>query len=315
MQLRTEIEIRKENNLIDYNSDIILLGSCFAENIGDKLSYNKFNSLVNPYGILFHPVAIEKAITQSINQIKYTKEDLYFFNELWLSFNHHSKFSSSNPEKILSKINQGIADFNLRMQSASHLIITLGTAWVYRFIENDQIVANCHKIPQKKFTKELLSIDDISESLDAMISLIKSINKNISVILTLSPVRHLKDGFIENSLSKAHLLSAIHEVINIKENIHYFPSYEIMLDDLRDYRFYDEDMLHPNSIAIKYIWDKFRNSWMSEKTIELSNKVESLQKSLAHRPFNPESEQHQAFLKNIKDQINSLNKQYPNINF
>ena len=315
MQLRTEIEIRKENNLIDYNSDIILLGSCFAENIGDKLSYYKFNSLVNPYGILFHPVAIEKAITQSINHIKYTKEDLYFFNELWLSFNHHSKFSSSNPEKILSKINQGIADFNLRMQSASHLIITLGTAWVYRFIENDQIVANCHKIPQKKFTKELLSIDDISESLDAMISLIKSINKNISVILTLSPVRHLKDGFMENNLSKAHLLSAIHEVINIKENIHYFPSYEIMLDDLRDYRFYDEDMLHPNSIAIKYIWDKFRNSWMSEKIIELSNKVEGLQKSLAHRPFNPESEQHQAFLKNIKDQINSLNKQYPNINF
>ena len=148
-----------------------------------------------------------------------------------------------------------------------------------------------------------------------MISLIKSVNKNISVILTLSPVRHLKDGFIENSLSKAHLLSAIHEVINIKEKIHYFPSYEIMLDDLRDYRFYDEDMLHPNSMAVKYIWDKFRNSWMSEKTIELSNKVDSLQQSLAHRPFNPESKQHQAFLKNIKDQISSLNKQYPNINF
>ncbi|MBT8384514.1 MAG: GSCFA domain-containing protein, partial [Bacteroidia bacterium] len=251
----------------------------------------------------------------SINQIQYTKEDLYFFNELWLSFNHHSKFSSIKPEKILSKINQGIADFNLRMQSASHLIITLGTAWVYRFIEKDQIVANCHKIPQKKFTKELLSIDDISESLDAMITLIKSINKNISVILTLSPVRHLKDGFIENSLSKSHLLSAIHEVLDSKEKIHYFPSYEIMLDDLRDYRFYDEDMLHPNAMAINYIWDKFRNSWMSEKTIELSNKVENLQKSLAHKPFNPESEQHQSFLKNIKDQISSLNEQNPNINF
>jgi hypothetical protein len=315
VHFRTEIGISKENHLIDYDSDIILLGSCFAENIGDKLSYHKFNSLVNPYGILFNPVAIEKAISQSINHIKYTKEDLYFFKELWLSFNHHSKFSSIDPERILSKINQGIADFNFRLQSASHLIITLGTAWVYRFIENDEIVANCHKIPQKKFTKELLSIDDISESLDAMISLIKSINKNISVILTLSPVRHLKDGFIENSLSKSHLLSAIHEVLDSKEKIHYFPSYEIMLDDLRDYRFYDEDMLHPNSMAVKYIWDKFRNSWMSEKTIELSNKVDSLQKSLAHRPFNPESEQHQAFIKNIKDQISSLNKQYPNINF
>ena len=315
MQFRTEIGISKKNHLIDYNSDIILLGSCFSENIGDKLSYQKFNSLVNPYGILFHPVAIEKAITQGINQIQYTKEDLYFFNELWLSFNHHSKFSSTDREKILSNINQGIVDFNLRMHSATHLIVTLGTAWVYRFIESDQIVANCHKIPQKKFSKELLSIDDILESLDAMITLIKSINKNISVILTLSPVRHLKDGFIENSLSKAHLLSAIHAVTNIKKNIHYFPAYEIMLDDLRDYRFYDEDMLHPNAMAINYIWDKFRNSWMSEKTIELSNKVENLQKSLAHRPFNPESEQHMAFLKNIKDQISSLNKQYPNINF
>ncbi|MGB5363048.1 MAG: GSCFA domain-containing protein [Aureibaculum sp.] len=315
MQFRTEISIQKENHLIDYDSDIILLGSCFAENIGDKLSYHKFNSLVNPYGILFHPIAIEKAITQSINQIKYTKEDLYFFNELWSSFNHHSKFSSINSENILSKINKGIANFNLRLRSASHLIITLGTAWVYRFIEKDKIVANCHKIPQKKFTKELLSIDDISESLEAIITLIKSVNKNISVILTLSPVRHLKDGFIENSLSKAHLLSAIHEVINIKEKIHYFPSYEIMIDELRDYRFYDEDMLHPNSMAIKYIWDKFRNSWMSEKTVKLSNKVENLQQSLAHRPFHPESKQHQAFLKSIKDQISSLNKQYPNINF
>ena len=315
MQFRTEIGISKESHLIDYDSDIILLGSCFSENIGDKLSYQKFNSLVNPYGILFHPVAIEKAITQGINQIQYTKEDLYFYNELWLSFNHHSKFSSINPDKILSDINHGITDFNLRLRSATHLIVTLGTAWVYRFIESDQIVANCHKIPQKKFSKELLSIDDISESLDAMITLIKSINKNISMILTLSPVRHLKDGFIENSLSKAHLLSAIHEVINIKKNIHYFPSYEIMLDDLRDYRFYDEDMLHPNAMAISYIWDKFRNSWMSEKTIKLSNKVESLQKSLAHRPFNPDSEQYQAFLKNMKDQINSLNRQYPNINF
>jgi hypothetical protein len=315
VQFRTEIGISKESHLIDYDSDIILLGSCFSENIGDKLSYQKFNSLVNPYGILFHPVAIEKAITQGINQIQYTKEDLYFYNELWLSFNHHSKFSSINPDKILSDINHGITDFNLRLRSATHLIVTLGTAWVYRFIESDQIVANCHKIPQKKFSKELLSIDDISESLDAMITLIKSINKNISMILTLSPVRHLKDGFIENSLSKAHLLSAIHEVINIKKNIHYFPSYEIMLDDLRDYRFYDEDMLHPNAMAISYIWDKFRNSWMSEKTIKLSNKVESLQKSLAHRPFNPDSEQYQAFLKNIKDQINSLNRQYPNINF
>lgn len=315
MQFRTEIGISKESHLIDYDSDIILLGSCFSENIGDKLSYQKFNSLVNPYGILFHPVAIEKAISQGINQIQYTKEDLYFYNELWLSFNHHSKFSSINPDKILSDINHGITDFNLRLRSATHLIVTLGTAWVYRFIESDQIVANCHKIPQKKFSKELLSIEDISESLDAMITLIKSINKNISVILTLSPVRHLKDGFIENSLSKAHLLSAIHEVINIKKNIHYFPSYEIMLDDLRDYRFYDEDMLHPNAMAISYIWDKFRNSWMSEKTIELSNKVESLQKSLAHRPFNPDSEQYQVFLKNIEDQINSLNRQYPNINF
>jgi len=315
VQFRTEIGISKGNHLIDYDSDIILLGSCFSENIGDKLSYDKFNSLVNPYGILFHPVAIEKAITQGINQIQYTTDDLYFFNDLWLSFNHHTKFSSTDREKILFNINSGITDFNLRLQSATHLIVTLGTAWVYRFVENDKVVANCHKIPQKKFSKELLSIDDISESLDAMITLIKSINKNISVILTLSPVRHLKDGFIENSMSKAHLLSAIHEVTNINKNIHYFPAYEIMLDDLRDYRFYNEDMLHPNAMAINYIWDKFRNSWMSEKTIELSNKVESLQKSLAHKPFNPESEQHQAFLKNIKDQISSLNEQNPNINF
>ena len=186
---------------------------------------------------------------------------------------------------------------------------------MYRYIETDTIVANCHKIPQKKFSKELLTINEFTESLDACISLIKSIQKNVSIIFTLSPIRHLKNGFVENKLSKAHLLTAIHEVTDPKDKIHYFPSYEIMMDELRDYRFYAEDMIHPNATAIQYIWEKFRDAWISDKAIKIMEEVNSIQKDLAHKPFNPDSHQNQEFIKNIAIKIKQLQIKHPNIDF
>ncbi|MEE9407318.1 MAG: GSCFA domain-containing protein [Polaribacter sp.] len=301
MNLQTQIPLKKlANNLIDYNSKILLLGSCFSENIGDKLNYFKFQSVQNPFGILFQPKAIENLITFAINEKKYVSEDLIFQNERWHCFDAHSSLSSSDKNELLNNLNAAVSSTNKELKEATHIVITLGTSWVYRFIEKDTIVANCHKIPQKKFLKELLSVDEISESLEAVISLIKNINSSINIIFTVSPVRHLKDGFVENTQSKSHLIAGIHTIIEPRNNTHYFPSYEIMMDELREYRFYNEDMIHPNKTAINYIWEKFVTTWFSEESIATMKEVATIQKGISHRPFNKNSEQHKLFLKTLE---------------
>lgn len=316
MNLQTKIPLEKQPiNLIDYKSKILLLGSCFSENIGDKLGYYKFQTLQNPFGILFQPKAIEKLIVNAINKKEYLESDLIYQNERWHSFDAHSSLSSADKKDILNNLNNAISATKKQLEEASHIIITLGTSWVYRFIESDTIVANCHKIPQKKFLKELLSVDEISEILDAITTLLKSVNKNISVLFTVSPVRHLKDGFIENTQSKAHLIAAIHNIINPRENIFYFPSYEIMMDELRDYRFYAEDMIHPNKTAINYIWDKFITTWFSKESKEVMQEIETIQKGISHKPFNENSEKHQQFLKNLDLKKQKIITIFPFIKF
>ena len=315
MQLRTEIPLLKERNLIDYDSKLVLLGSCFSDNIGEKLAYFKFNNLVNPFGILFHPIAIENFILNSINEKQFSDKDVFCHNEIWHSFETHSVLSSSSKNELLASINSAVRHSKEQLQEATHIVITLGTSWVYRNIETDTLVANCHKIPQKKFSKELLTINEITESIEGSIALIKSLKKDVSIIFTLSPIRHLKNGFIENKLSKAHLLSAIHEVTDPKDGIHYFPSYEIMMDELRDYRFYAEDMIHPNAIAIQYIWERFRDTWISDNAIKIMDEVNSIQKDLTHKPFNPDSKQHTEFLGSIDAKIRRLQTTMPKINF
>ncbi len=315
MQLRTKIPLPKERNLIDYESKLVLLGSCFSDNIGEKLTYFKYNTLVNPFGILFHPIAIENLILNIVNEKKFSDKDIFCHNEIWHSFETHSVLSSLSENELLTSINSAVERSYKQIQQATHIVITLGTSWIYRYIETDSIVANCHKIPQKKFSKELLTINEISESLDACISLIRSLQKDVSIIFTVSPIRHLKNGFVENKLSKAHLLSAIHEVIDPKDSTHYFPSYEIMMDELRDYRFYAEDMIHPSTTAIQYIWERFRDTWMSEEAIKIMEEVNLIQKSLAHKPFNPDSLQHQEFLKKLEGQIQHLQLKLPKIIF
>ena len=309
MQLQTIIPLKKETrNPIEYSSKLLLLGSCFSENIGDKLNYFKFQTNQNPFGILFHPKAIENLITNAINKKEYIAEDLIFQNERWHSFDSHSNLSSPNKNELLGNLNSAISSTNKQLKEATHIIITLGTSWVYRFIETDTIVANCHKIPQKKFLKELLSVDEIVESLEAIIALLKSVNKDVNVLFTVSPIRHLKDGFLENTQSKSHLITAIHSILNA-DKISYFPSYEIMMDELRDYRFYAEDMVHPNKTAINYIWERFIETWISENSQATMQEVETIQKGISHRPFNENSEQHQKFLKNLelkKEKLNSL---------
>jgi len=214
----------------------------------------------------------------------------------------------------VDNLNTAIAQTNNQLHNATHVIITLGTSWTYRHIETDEIVGNCHKVPQKKFLHELLSVEEIVTSLENICVLLKDLNPKITILFTVSPVRHLKDGFVENTQSKAHLISAIHQIIDKKNSLYYFPSYEIMMDDLRDYRFYSNDMVHPNETAINYIWEQFQKVWIHENTNSIQKEVDTIQKGLAHRPFNENSEQHQLFLKELQNKIELFKTNY-NIQF
>ena len=314
MKLKTEIPfVSNENNLIDYTSEVLLFGSCFSENIGEKLEYFKFESHQNPFGILFHPLAIQNLIKNAIQYKIYTESDVFFHNEQWHCFDAHSKLSHPSKNDLIDQLNERVIATKNYIKNASHIVITLGTAWVYNFIETDKIVANCHKVPQKKFKKVLLSVDEISNMLRNILKQIRSINYNARVIFTVSPVRHLKDGFIENSQSKAHLLAAIHAVVSNKS--FYFPSYEIMMDELRDYRFYSEDMIHPNATAINYIWEKFQKVWLSPDALKIMNNVDVVQKGMKHKPFNPSSEAHLKFVEQLEVKKKQLQNQFTHMVF
>ena len=259
MNFQTKIPIHTERYYqIDYESEVLLLGSCFAEEIGQKFEYFKFKSLINPFGILFNPLAIETLVTRAINEDYYRLEDIQNHEGIWSSFDAHSRLNATSENDLLLSLNKAVDDTKRFLENCSHIIITFVTSWVYRHVSTDTIVANCHKVPQKQFIKELLSIDAIQASFDNTITLVRSINPKASFIFTVSPVRHIKDGFVENTLSKAHLIAALHQVVDPRNLSHYFPAYEIVMDELRDYRFYNEDMLHPSSFTVAYIWSQFR---------------------------------------------------------
>ena len=318
MQFRTPIPIKRSSCPIDYNSKIMSFGSCFAVNMAEKLDYFKFQNSCNPFGILFHPLAIENLIYFAVYGKQFTENDIFFHNELWHCFDVHSDLSNSNKEDLLVSLNKKIKSTNQHLTESTRFIITYGTSWIYRNIENDSIVANCHKVPQKHFKKKLLTVEEIKESIANTIKLIHSVNPDCNIIFTVSPVRHIKDGFIENQWSKSNLISAIHSVLNTehcKLNTEYFPSYEIMMDELRDYRFYAEDMLHPNQVAIDYIWQRFKETTISESAFAVIEEVERIQKSLSHKPFNPNSKSHFKFESKVREKITILENQYSFMKF
>lgn len=316
MNFRTQIPIPPNLNPIDYNSKIVSLGSCFAVNMAEKFEYYKFQNSVNPFGIIFNPVSIEKLIYRIVNQVFFTEKDIFFHNERWHCFEVHSDLSNANKEEFLENLNVILKLSLIQLFQASHVIITFGTSWVYRNFESNTIVANCHKLPQNQFQKEILSVETIGNSIKNTIDLIQKINPDCNFIFTVSPVRHLKDGFVENQRSKSHLITAIHDVIKPQlPAVNYFPSYEIMMDELRDYRFYAEDMLHPSAVAIDYIWSKFKESTIAESDFPVMEQVDSIQKSLSHKPFNPNSESHLKFESKLKQKMTNLQFQYSFMKF
>ncbi|MEH6705068.1 MAG: GSCFA domain-containing protein [Galbibacter orientalis] len=315
MKLQTQIPLKPLENSIDYNAKVFLMGSCFVENIGEKFSYYKFQSLVNSFGIIFHPKAIENLISRIIQQKKFTKEDVFFLNERWHCFEVHSVLSNPSEEIFLNKLNEILEESFSFLKTASHIVFTLGTAWGYENKESANLVANCHKVPQKNFNKVLFNAIEIEASLKIITRLIKEINPEAAIQFTVSPVRHLKDGFIENQRSKAHLITAIHQIIEKDTSISYFPSYEIMMDELRDYRFYAEDMIHPNKTAINYIWEKFKETAVASSCTNTMKEVEKIQSGLSHRPFNTESDEFKKFQEKLQQKIVYLSEKHPHITF
>lgn len=310
MNFITKINIPKSKKLIDYNSKIVSLGSCFADNVGAKFDYYKFQNCVNPFGIIFNPVSIEKLIFRAVTDHEFTDKDIFFHNERWQSYEVHSDLSDENKDLLIENLNLQLAYFKMQLSNASHVFITYGTSWVYHLKSSNVVVANCHKVAQNQFDKDILTVVTIEKAIQNAIDLIKQINPNCTFVFTISPVRHIKDGFVENQRSKSHLITALHNL-----QLAYFPSFEIMMDELRDYRFYMPDMLHPNQVAIDYIWERFTDSQISETIYPLMDEVCSIQKSLSHRPFNPHSESHHKFLESLSVKIQQLKVIIPHIKF
>lgn len=276
--------------IIKEDSKIILIGSCFTEHIGNRLNMAGFKTTVNPFGILFNPLSIANSIHRILNLEVYKKDDLTQNQEgRFVSFDHHGRFSGPDADKVIEEINTSLMRANEAIKSADILIVTLGSAWVYKHLKENKIVANCHKIPNDEFRKELLDVQTIVSSLNETLKKIRIHNPDSKILFTISPVKHLRDGVIENQRSKATLILAVSELLKSGDNdCYYFPAYEIVTDELRDYRFFETDHAHPNQLAIDYVWQRFIETCFTEKAIEKAAEAEKLTKALAHKTLHTE---------------------------
>lgn len=295
---------------IKHQDKLLLTGSCFTENIGEKLKRHKFSVLENPNGILFNPVSITRSVTSYIENKRYTAGELFFQNEVWNSWEHHTRFSDVDKDICLQKINDSQATANAFLKEADWVLLTLGSAFVYE-LENKAVVANCHKVPTDKFNRRLLAVEEVLSVMDNLIHRLFIFNPRLKIIFTISPVRHLREGFIENNRSKATLIQAVHQLVDKFDKLFYFPAYELVIDDLRDYRFYAEDMVHPNYAATNYVWENFVNAAIDEAARELMKEIASISSARAHKAFNPTSLAHKKFLADSLQKAKQLKAMYP----
>ena len=311
MLLRTEYKSKKEQILIQPNDKILAIGSCFADEMSKNFQSHNWNILTNPHGILFNPASILTCIQDIENSKIYTNKEIFNWEGLFRSFNHHGAFSATNIDTFLAQINDSISQARTFAQNANWCIISLGTAWVYRYLSTNEIVANCHKIQQSSFQHELLPSSLIESMLKSMVDALLSLNPEMRIIFTVSPVRYLKDGFVENSRSKAHLLHALHQVLDNNPEVKYFPSFEIFLDDLRDYRFVAEDLVHPNKLAIDYIWEKFIETYFSSDSMAYAKEMKKWYSMKNHRILHAETDAHKDFIKKLENYTEELKSKYP----
>ena len=315
MQFFTNINIKPLQTGITYNDKMLLIGSCFTEHIGNYLEDVKFRVLQNPHGILFDPISVCSSLTSYIENRQYSTDDLFYLNEAWHSWQHHSRFSGIDKEQVMLSINQSQNQAHTFLKQADWLFITLGSSFVYKLADNLQPVANCHKAPAQTFIKHLSTIEETIIALDTVIYRLFKFNPNIKVMFTISPVRHLRDGVVDNNRSKARLIEAVHHIVGKFDNLYYFPAYELVIDVLRDYRFFDIDLAHPNYSATQFVLEKFAESCCHEETRVLMDEIKKLVIARNHKPFNPTSQQHRQFLTTQLHKAVNLQKLYPYLNF
>lgn len=304
MKFRTEVTIENSIRKIGIEDHIFSIGSCFSTEISDLLRTGQLQTLNNPFGTIFNPYSVNKAIQKLHDSQFYQEDDLIAYHDEVLSLDHHTSFNSRFAHQTLEKINAQIEIGNLFLQHTDWVLITYGSSFIYEFLPKKKFVANCHKIPAKYFEKQLLSQDDIKTALRQTILNLNDIGKkDVQLLFTVSPVRHTKDGMAENQLSKAKLITAIHEVLPAFENCHYLPVYEILMDDLRDYRFYKEDMVHPNSQALSYIFEQFGNAFFSDETMDFIEENFKINKALEHRSRDENHPKYQEFLQKVNERI------------
>ncbi|MCC7332709.1 MAG: GSCFA domain-containing protein [Flavobacteriales bacterium] len=311
MEFFLKNSIQPSSVKISHHEPVLLVGSCFTENIGNKLSNFKFKTLANPFGIIYNPISIVESILRIKSNKPYSEPEIISNHGKFFSLDHHGSFSQNDKNKCIQKINDELNFANEFLQKINTIIITLGTAWVYEYTEQNKIVANCHKIPAKKFNKRLLSVEETIEKLVELANELSEVN----IIFSVSPVRHIAEGLHENNISKSVLHVAINHMINNYSNCSYFPAYEIVIDELRDYRFYQQDLIHPTQQAIDYVWKKFSETFFDIPTQKLNEQIEKIQQAANHRPFDFESESHQKFIKTQLFNIQQLEKKIPFLNF
>jgi len=321
MKFHFEFDIKKLTPPISHKDKLFLIGSCFTENIGEKLRKYKFPVLENPNGILFNPVSVSDALTDYIENTRFYETDLFALHEGWHSWKHHSRFSGITPGEALDKINNATTQANEYLRNADYAMITLGSAWIYTLTEKairaktGSVAANNHKAPADWFYRRLMTIEEVLKVLDNMIHRLFLFNRNLKVIFTISPVRHLREGVVENNRSKAVLIHAVHHLVDKFEKLYYFPAYELVIDDLRDYRFYAEDLVHPNYHATQYVWEKFTDACISENAKALMEEIHSINLAFQHKPFNPNSEQHKKFLHSFYERTKKLSDKNSYLDF
>lgn len=306
MELKTTLHIQESGNKLSHTSSVITLGSCFSEVIGEQLRNNKFTVSTNPFGTLFNPLSIAYLLNCCLNKTPLPEHSYIQTRGSWFNYFLHSSLYTNSRQELEEKFKHITHNIHTRLLSCDFLILTLGTAYVYELNDFRHTVSNCHKQPSALFTKKLLSPEDIVIPLKQTLQALWDINPGLKTIITVSPVRHTKDSIPLNSVSKATLRLVCHQLTSQFSSVEYFPSFEILMDDLRDYRFYKEDMIHPNSLAEKYIWDKFIHCYCSTETLGLLNQWQHIRKALSHKPFNAASEEHQKFLQKLLEQLNHL---------
>jgi len=311
MQLTLQLNIDPIKKPVSYTNKIMLIGSCFTENMSERLNHAKFQTLSNPHGILFNPVSVTDSLNSYIDNKAYAEDDLFYLNELWNSWDHHTRFSHINKAEALKSINASQEKAANYIREADYLVITLGSAFQYYLKDTGKPVANNHRAPAQWFEKRLLPIDLITASLSRTLEKLYKLNPGIQIIFTISPVRHIRDGVIDNNRSKARLIEAVHTLCSSFDNTYYFPAYELVIDILRDYRYYDIDFVHPNYLATSFIWEHFVKACISNDAQHLMKELQEISTARAHRTRFPQTEAHARFMANYAEKVKQFIDKYP----